>query len=74
MSGIRVARYLCAASTFFFRREGTPMTTDVDQATAQEFAGRMLGVVNAASTAFGLGIGEKLGLFDTLAGLDPSTS
>jgi 2-polyprenyl-3-methyl-5-hydroxy-6-metoxy-1,4-benzoquinol methylase len=50
------------------------MPTDVDQAVAEEFAGRMLGVVNAASTAFGLGIGDKLGLFDTLAGLDPSTS
>ena len=49
-------------------------TTDMDQAKAEEFAGRMLGVVNAASTAFGLGLGDRLGLFDTLAGMEPSTS
>ncbi len=34
----------------------------------------MLGVINSASTALGLSIGHRLGLFDTMAGLEPSTS
>jgi ubiquinone/menaquinone biosynthesis C-methylase UbiE len=55
--------------------KGFPMTTtDFDQTKADAFAGSMLGVVNAASTALGLSIGHRLGLLDTLAGMAPSTS
>ncbi len=46
----------------------------IDQGKAEEFGGRMLGVVNDGFTALGLSIGHKTGLFDKLAELPPSTS
>ena len=45
-----------------------------DQATVQEFAGKMVGVLNGAGVALMTSIGHKTGLFDTMATLPPSTS
>ncbi|MCH9666485.1 MAG: class I SAM-dependent methyltransferase [Actinomycetia bacterium] len=40
----------------------------------EEFAGRILGAIDAASVAILLSIGHQTRLFDTLAGLPPATS
>jgi SAM-dependent methyltransferase len=45
-----------------------------DQARAEAFAERMVGVLNEASLALMTSIGHQLDLFDTLAGLPPATS
>ena len=47
---------------------------DLDLARVEVFAGRVLGVVSDAATALTLSIGHRTGLFDTMAGLPPSTS
>jgi SAM-dependent methyltransferase len=41
---------------------------------AEEFAGRMLSILNNGALALMTSIGHKTGLFDTMAGLRPSTS
>ena len=47
---------------------------DLDQARAEEFAERMVGVLNEGALALMTSIGHRTGLFDTMAGLPPSTS
>ncbi len=47
---------------------------EFDQAKAEEFADRMVGVLNEGSIALMTSIGHRTGLFDTMAGLPPSTS
>ncbi|CAN7512364.1 class I SAM-dependent methyltransferase [Mycolicibacterium frederiksbergense] len=42
--------------------------------TTEEFAGRIVGTIDAASTALLLSIGHQTKLFDTLASLPPATS
>lgn len=49
-------------------------TTPFDPTEAEAFAGRMVGVLNDASLALMTSIGHQTGLFDTMAGLPPSTS
>ena len=49
-------------------------TPDLDQAKAEEFAERMVGVLNEGSIALMTSIGHRTGLFDAMAGLPPSTS
>ena len=44
-----------------------------DKAKADAFAQKMLGILNDASVAQMIVIGHQVGLFDTLAGLTPST-
>jgi 2-polyprenyl-3-methyl-5-hydroxy-6-metoxy-1,4-benzoquinol methylase len=46
----------------------------VDQAKVEEFAGQMLGVLNASGLALMLSIGHQTGLFDTMALMEPATS
>ncbi|MBA3654891.1 MAG: class I SAM-dependent methyltransferase [Actinobacteria bacterium] len=48
--------------------------TQLDPARAEEFGGRMIGVMNGAFTALMISVGHRTGLFDTLATLAPSTS
>ena len=48
--------------------------TDLDQAKAEEFAERMVGVLNEGAIALMTSIGHRTGLFDVMAGLPPSTS
>jgi 2-polyprenyl-3-methyl-5-hydroxy-6-metoxy-1,4-benzoquinol methylase len=45
-----------------------------DQAKAEAFAQRMLGALNDASLTLMVVVGHKVGLFDTMATLPPSTS
>ncbi len=45
-----------------------------DASAAEEFAGRMIGILNDASVALMTSIGHRVGLFDVMAGLSPSTS
>src|ERR671916_1087592 len=47
--------------------------TDLDQARAEEFAERMVGVLNEGAIALMTSIGHRTGLFDAMAGLPPST-
>jgi SAM-dependent methyltransferase len=49
-------------------------TPDIDQARAEEFAERMVGVLNEGAIALMTSIGHRTGLFDTMAGLPSSTS
>jgi SAM-dependent methyltransferase len=49
-------------------------TPDLDQARAEEFAERMVGVLNEGSIALMTSIGHRTGLFDAMSGLPPSTS
>ena len=50
------------------------MTTETDTRSAEAFAGQMIGVMNGGATALMTSIGHQVGLFDTMAGLPPSTS
>jgi len=45
-----------------------------DRARAEEFAERMVDVLNAGAVALMTSIGHRTGLFDAMAGLPPSTS
>ncbi len=47
---------------------------ELDPEAVEAFGDRMLGVVNGACTALMTSIGHQTGLFDTLAGRQPSTS
>lgn len=47
---------------------------EFDQAKAEEFAERMVGVLNEGAIALMTSIGHRTGLFDALAELPPSTS
>jgi hypothetical protein len=47
---------------------------DLDQARAEEFAERMVEVLNEGAIALMTSIGHRTGLFDAMAGLPPSTS
>lgn len=49
-------------------------TSGPDPARVQEFAGQLFGTLSAGATALMVSIGHRTGLFDTLAGLPPSTS
>lgn len=48
--------------------------TAMDDASAEAFAERMVGVLNDAGLALMTSIGHQVGLFDTLAALPPATS
>ncbi|MEE9324761.1 MAG: class I SAM-dependent methyltransferase [Dehalococcoidia bacterium] len=50
------------------------MTTELDQEKTEAFAGQILDIYNGASLALMISIGHQTGLFDTMAGLPPSTS
>jgi SAM-dependent methyltransferase len=49
-------------------------TMELDQAKAEAFGGQMVGVINGGMLSLMVSIGHKTGLFDTMAGLPPSTS
>jgi SAM-dependent methyltransferase len=56
-------------------KKGVFMTVpDLDQARAEQFAERMVGVLNEGAIALMTSIGHRTGLFDAMAGLPPSTS
>ena len=49
-------------------------TTELDATRVEEFAGRLVGVVNDSLLALSISMGHQTGLFDTMAALPPSTS
>src|SRR4028118_2227693 len=49
-------------------------TPDLDQAKAEQFAERMVGVLNEGAIALMTSIGHRTGLFDAMSELPPSTS
>lgn len=46
----------------------------IDQARAEEFAGSVIGTLNSAFNGLMISVGQRTGLFDTLATMGPSTS
>src|SRR6476660_4718878 len=55
-------------------KEQLMTTAQIDQAKAEEFAGKVVGMLNGASLTQMISIGHQTGLFDTMAGMSPSTS
>ena len=49
-------------------------TTELDPGKVEEFAGRMVGLMNSSMLSLMTSVGHRTGLFDTMAGLPPSTS
>ena len=49
-------------------------TTEIDQARAEEFGGRIVGLLNDSMLCLMISIGHRTELFDTMATLPPSTS
>jgi ubiquinone/menaquinone biosynthesis C-methylase UbiE len=49
-------------------------TQQIDAAKAEAFAGQMINILNGASLTLMVSVGHQTGLFDTMAGLAPSTS
>lgn len=49
-------------------------TQQIDQAKAEEFGAKIVGIINGASLGLMLSIGHRTGLFDVMATLPPSTS
>lgn len=49
-------------------------TKDFDEAKAEHFAEQLLGTINGGGLTLMISIGHRTGLFDTLAGLPPSTA
>ena len=49
-------------------------TATIDQARAEAFAGEVIGTINHAFTTLMISVGQRTGLFDTMATLPPSTS
>jgi len=47
---------------------------ELPQADIEAFAGKMVGVLNSGGLALMISVGHQTGLFDTMAGLPPSTS
>ncbi|MFF7246454.1 class I SAM-dependent methyltransferase [Embleya sp. NPDC008237] len=47
---------------------------EVDSARQEAFAGRMINIIDDGCLAFMISVGHQTGLFDTMAGLPPSTS
>ena len=49
-------------------------TQTLDQAKVEAFVGQMVGIINGAALTSQISLGHHTGLFDTMAGLPPSTS
>jgi 2-polyprenyl-3-methyl-5-hydroxy-6-metoxy-1,4-benzoquinol methylase len=58
------------------QEQATPITAApaFDEAKAEAFAGKMLGVINSGALTLMTSIGHRTGLFDAMAGLQPSTA
>jgi SAM-dependent methyltransferase len=48
--------------------------TELDATKVEAFGAKLVGILNGASAALMMSIGHQVGLFDTMAGLPPSTS
>jgi len=47
---------------------------EIDAQRAEEFGGRMVGVIDGAMFALSISVGHRLGIYDTMSELDPATS
>ena len=47
---------------------------EIDAQRAEEFGGRMAGLINGAMFALSISVGHRLGIYDTMAELEPGTS
>ena len=47
---------------------------EMDVQRAEEFGGKLVGVINGAMFALSISVGHRLAIYDTLAELEPSTS
>lgn len=47
---------------------------EIDAQRAEEFAGRIVGVVDGAMFALSISVGHRLGIYETMAELEPATS
>jgi 2-polyprenyl-3-methyl-5-hydroxy-6-metoxy-1,4-benzoquinol methylase len=56
------------------RQQSGMATATMDEARAEAFMGRMVGILNDAGLVLMCSIGHQTGLFDTMAQLPPSTS
>jgi SAM-dependent methyltransferase len=54
--------------------EAEMAVAEIDTQRAEEFAGRMVGVVDGAMFALSISVGHRLGIYDAMAELDPATS
>jgi SAM-dependent methyltransferase len=54
--------------------EASMAVTEIDAGRAEEFGGRMVGVVDGAMFALSISVGHRLGIYDTMAELQPATS
>jgi ubiquinone/menaquinone biosynthesis C-methylase UbiE len=52
----------------------TTATQELDMAKAEAFGGQMVGLMNGCALTLMVSVGHQTGLFDTMAGLSPSTS
>ncbi len=52
----------------------TTPAVDLDQARSEQFAARMLDVLNGAAIALMTSLGHRTGLFDVMSSMDPATS
>ncbi|MGO9962456.1 MAG: class I SAM-dependent methyltransferase [Acidimicrobiales bacterium] len=50
------------------------MTVETSPGAAEDFAGRLFGILNSGMLSLMMGIGHRTGLFDTMAVLPPSSS
>ncbi len=50
------------------------MTREIDNARAEAFGEKMVGILNGAATALMVSVGHRTGLFDVMSGLDPRES
>ncbi len=49
-------------------------TQEIDGAAAEQFAGRMVGVLNDAMLGLQMSVGQQVGLYELLSGLEPATA
>lgn len=65
---------MCQQHAAVARFEAASVPADRAAGSAEEFAERLLEIANHAGTALMISVGHRTGLFDLLAGLEPSTS
>jgi hypothetical protein len=56
------------------KRENRLTTQEFDKSKAEEFASKMIQILNGGMLSLMISIGHKTGLFDIISGLQPSTS
>ena len=58
----------------FFKKVNQLTTEEFDKSKAEEFASKMIQILNGGMLSLMISIGHKTGLFDVISRLQPSTS